>query len=194
VARIERNCLYCSATFIGVAQQKRCSACRRAYKQAWARGRYQTNEAVRESNRRRSRERHQVLREEINPRLRAHARRRHLMRKLEALRRYGESCRCCGERDYRVLTLDHSNGDGAAHRRELGVSGGAPFLIALDRLGWPDVAGLRTLCANCHMAHDLWGCCPHHEQRLAYRLGINIDLARALIEDRAGDDELESAR
>jgi hypothetical protein len=195
--RKERSCQRCSTTFVGVAQQKQCDDCRRAFKRAWARERYRTNESVREANRVRARERHRALRDQIVPKLREHARKRHLARKLAALRRYGEACVCCGERDYRFLTLDHSDGDGAEHRRQLlgsSRAGGAPFLVALERLDWPDVTGLRTLCANCHMAHDLWGSCPHHERRVSDRLSIGIDLARALIEDRAGDDELESAR
>ena len=95
---------------------------------------------------------------------------RHLRRKLTALAQYGDCCVCCGETDYRFLTFDHSDGDGAAHRRQLLGStrlGGAPFLIALERLGWPPVPGLRTLCANCHLATDLWGGCPHQKAILS---------------------------
>ena len=193
--RIERTCRTCGQTFTGVAQQKTCPACRQAAKQAWARRAYREYPQHREANKTRSRERHQRLRDEINPKLREHARRRHLTRKLTALAHYGSSCACCGERDYRFLTLDHSNHDGAEHRKAIGSrGGGAPFLISLERLGWPAVPGLRTLCANCHMAIDLWDGCPHRERRLSERFGLSHDLARAILAGQAGDTDLEAIR
>ena len=126
--------------------------------------------------------------------MREQARQRHLRRKLAALRRYGDHCVCCGEHDYRFLTLDHGNGDGAAHRKALlgnARHGGGPFLIALERQGWPDVPGLRTLCSNCHMALDLWGACRHQEEWLVERLGLDLPLAKAILNgeiDRATAD------
>jgi hypothetical protein len=86
---------------------------------------------------------------------------KHKTMKREALRRYGDACHCCGERNYQFLTFHHSLKDGAAHHRSLGLKSGKGLVRALWKLGWPDVPGLVTLCANCHMAIDLWGGCPH---------------------------------
>lgn len=76
--------------------------------------------------------------------------------------RYGTSCACCGESERVFLTLDHINGDGAAHRRELAGSsrvGGVNFYQKLIKAGLPD--GIRTLCWNCNAARHRLGVCPH---------------------------------
>ena len=46
-------------------------------------------------------------------------------RKLErrtVFEHYGLECACCGESTYEFLEIDHINGDGASHRRAIGVS------------------------------------------------------------------------
>lgn len=90
----------------------------------------------------------------------------HKRRKLKALRRYGDACVCCGERHYQFLTFHHSLNDGKYHRKSLlgdASKSGRGFLIALEREDWPDVPGLETLCANCHMAIHTNGGCPHKQ-------------------------------
>lgn len=75
---------------------------------------------------------------------------------------YGTSCACCGESDEVVLTLDHINNDGAAHRKETtGKSTGAglDFYRKMIRSGFPTL--LRTLCWNCNAARGRFGYCPH---------------------------------
>lgn len=63
---------------------------------------------------------------------------------------YGWSCACCGATER--LTIDHVNGDGAAHRIELyGTDrgkGGVPFYAWLVRQGFPP--GYQTLCLSCN--------------------------------------------
>lgn len=80
---------------------------------------------------------------------------------------YGERCACCGETCRVFLTLDHVNGDGAEHRRELG--GGRTtstdktwrWLVAND---FPD--GFQILCYNCNCGkRDNGGICPHQEAK-----------------------------
>src|SRR5262252_4538483 len=39
--------------------------------------------------------------------------------RLEMIAAYGGECACCGETEPVFLTLDHVNGDGAAHRRSM---------------------------------------------------------------------------
>ncbi len=37
---------------------------------------------------------------------------------------YGGRCECCGEEEIGFLTIDHIDGKGAEHRREIGIKGG----------------------------------------------------------------------
>lgn len=85
-------------------------------------------------------------------------------RKLFVLRHYGgdpPQCQCCGEVHIQFLAIDHVNGDGASHRRELGLKGGTAFYSWLVQNGLPD--GFRVLCHNCNMAYGIWGVCPHQQ-------------------------------
>ncbi len=70
-----------------------------------------------------------------------------------ALEAYGNECACCGEAGEQFLTIDHINGDGAAHRRE---TGGNTYYW-LRQNGYPE--GFRVLCWNCNSALGLRGFC-----------------------------------
>lgn len=63
------------------------------------------------------------------------------------------TCAQCGCGDMRVLSIDHPNLDGAAHRRSLKVIGGAQFYRWLKREGYP--SGYRVLCLSCNLADYL---------------------------------------
>ena len=72
-------------------------------------------------------------------------------RRNEALRtavfgHYGRECACCGSTA--ALTIDHINGDGAAHRLALSRGGGVPFYFWLIESGFPE--GFQTLCVSCN--------------------------------------------
>ena len=69
-------------------------------------------------------------------------------------------CACCGEDLFEFLTIDHINGDGAAHRRELGTDA---IYAWLKREGYPE--GFRVLCINCNFAMGLYGYCPHQQEK-----------------------------
>jgi hypothetical protein len=56
------------------------------------------------------------------------------------------ACALCGESHFEFLALDHMNGDGASHRREVGV--GPYQLRVLQKQGYP--SGFRVLCHNCN--------------------------------------------
>jgi len=78
---------------------------------------------------------------------------------------YGGKCACCGETEFAFLTLHHIDGDGAAHRKALGLNrnvAGWAFAWRLLKAGLPD-AHLEVLCWNCHMATEHRGICPHKE-------------------------------
>jgi hypothetical protein len=79
-------------------------------------------------------------------------------RRKAVLEHYGLECLCCGEDTYEFLEIDHVNDDGAAHRREVGVSGVYAWLI---KNNFPE--GFRTLCSNCNMSRGRYGYCPHIE-------------------------------
>ena len=72
------------------------------------------------------------------------------------------SCSCCGENHLQFLTIEHINGDGGRHRKEL-KRGGVNFykwLLAKSENGvLPE--GYEVLCFNCNFALGHWGKCPH---------------------------------
>lgn len=91
--------------------------------------------------------------------------------KLAALSQYGPTCMCCGEYDSRLLTIEHSNGDGAAHRREIfgNSRGGSGLYRWLRDNGYPRDLGLAVLCGSCNQSsHQNGGICPHSDPREAY--------------------------
>jgi hypothetical protein len=77
----------------------------------------------------------------------------------------GYKCVCCGETQPSMLTLDHINNDGAAHRRTLN-GGRARTTASVDmyrRLkdeGFPPI--MQVLCYNCNISkHRNRGTCAH---------------------------------
>lgn len=77
----------------------------------------------------------------------------------EVLQHYGERCACCGETIYGFLTIDHINGGGAAHKREIKRS----IYQWLKQNKYPE--GFQVLCFNCNCAKGIYGKCPHKETR-----------------------------
>lgn len=78
----------------------------------------------------------------------------------QAIERYGGRCACCGETERLFLQLDHIDGGGNQHRRELGGNGAYLLATWLKRNNWPE--GFQVLCANCNIGKHLnGGTCPH---------------------------------
>ena len=69
--------------------------------------------------------------------------------KTTILAHYGNKCACCGETRWEFLVIDHINGGGKKHIREIGCSGGTGFYRWLIKNHFPK--GFRTLCDNCNM-------------------------------------------
>lgn len=88
----------------------------------------------------------------------------HLALKMSAITAYGKICKCCAYSDVRALTIDHINGDGAAHRRANGIKCPASFYRWLQLNQHP--AGFQTLCYNCNHAKGTYKTCPHQEKRI----------------------------
>lgn len=79
-------------------------------------------------------------------------------------------CGCCGEERIEFLSIDHIEGEGAAHRRSLKITGGYRFYRWLKKEGYPP--GYRVLCYNCNLARGFHGYCPHEKKKL---VTVNFD-------------------
>ncbi len=70
--------------------------------------------------------------------------------KVEVLTHYGNgdlACVRCGFDDVRALSIDHVNGGGLAHVRQIKKKSGVPFYYWLKAQGYP--LGYQTFCFNC---------------------------------------------
>jgi hypothetical protein len=76
-------------------------------------------------------------------------------------------CACCGESTEEFLTIDHINGGGRKHRRQLGRSP-TSFPLWLIRNSFPP--GFRILCYNCNCVRAHAGYCPHEKKQEAPRI------------------------
>lgn len=81
---------------------------------------------------------------------------------------YGNRCKCCGETTPEFLALNHVEGGGAAHRREMNNSV-AQLYRSVIREGFP--ATYQLLCHNCNLAKGFYGQCPHERERNAQPSG-----------------------
>lgn len=85
--------------------------------------------------------------------------------KVEVITAYGGRCVCCGETYLEFLTIDHANGDGAAHRRKNGKGRG--IYLDLKARGFPQ-EGYRCMCFNCNISLGFYGYCPHKPDERRY--------------------------
>ncbi len=79
------------------------------------------------------------------------------------LRHYSKDkleCKCCGEKHYEFLALDHIHGGGTQHRKQLKSRYIYSYLI---KDGFPK--GYQVLCHNCNMAKAFYKRCPHRAER-----------------------------
>jgi hypothetical protein len=65
-------------------------------------------------------------------------------------------CRCCGEKEVKFLCIDHIDGNGAQHRREIKRKNIYSWLVTRK---FPK--GFQVLCYNCNCAKGFYGTCPH---------------------------------
>lgn len=83
----------------------------------------------------------------------------------KVLEYYGKMCDCCGETIEQFLCIDHINGGGKGHRKELEAQGikshGSCFYKWIIDQGFPEE--YRILCHNCNMAIGFYGKCPHED-------------------------------
>lgn len=88
--------------------------------------------------------------------------------KIKVMNRYG-GCRCscpgCNENNLTQLSIDHINGDGAKHRKEIGR--GNYIYNWLVKHDYPP--GFRVLCLGCNSSCGFFGFCIHESRQLMYR-------------------------
>ena len=70
-------------------------------------------------------------------------------------------CICCGESCVEFLTLDHINGNGSEHRKQVHPNRMHEWIV---RNNFPE--GFRVLCMNCNWSIGLRGYCPHQTRNL----------------------------
>lgn len=90
--------------------------------------------------------------------------------RIKVLEHYGgkvPTCTCCGEQHIEFLCLDHINGGGNRHRREIG--GGSRVFLWVIRNNFP--AGFRVLCYNCNSSLGHYGYCPHDNSHSSVSIG-----------------------
>jgi hypothetical protein len=68
------------------------------------------------------------------------------------------ACACCSESTIEFLVIDHVNGGGNKHRKEIG-KGSSAIALWLRRNNYPN--GFQILCHNCNQAKGSYGKCPH---------------------------------
>lgn len=78
--------------------------------------------------------------------------------KIEVMSKYANplQCWCCQEKTLEFLSIDHINGGGGKHRREIGLG---KIYHWLKKNDYP--SGFRVLCMNCNHAWGHYSCCPH---------------------------------
>ena len=87
----------------------------------------------------------------------------HRKKKKEVLLHYSSGflvCACCKESYYEFLCIDHIDGGGSKHRKELRENGHQSIYRWLINNGFPK--GFRVLCYNCNQSLGLFGYCPHN--------------------------------
>ena len=99
---------------------------------------------------------HQEYRERQNTNSKAYGRKL----RSQVLDAYGRICQCCGETEEHFLTVDHINGGGCQHRKQ--VKGGSIFHTWLIKRNFP--ADFQILCMNCNWAKGKYGRCPHTKE------------------------------
>lgn len=92
-----------------------------------------------------------------------HGKKQYQKARLRSLIHYGGNppcCACCKEERLEFLAIDHINGGGNRHRKEINRN----LHTWLYRNNYPP--GFRVLCHNCNFARGAYGYCPHENERL----------------------------
>jgi len=77
----------------------------------------------------------------------------------EVIGAYGGKCACCGETRKEYLTIDHIDGNGRKHKREMGFQ---DIYHWLRQNNYPE--GFQVLCFNCNSGKGNYSVCPHNKE------------------------------
>lgn len=91
--------------------------------------------------------------------LKVKSKERRKQQKIKVISHYSEGkncCACCGENKMEFLTINHINGGGHKHQREIGRGQLYQWLI---KNHFPE--GFNVLCWNCNCSLGKYGYCPH---------------------------------
>lgn len=97
------------------------------------------------------------------PKLNLYNREQGKKRRFICLQHYGGKvprCKCCKEKIVQFLAIDHINGEGNRHRREVLRRGEIYYWLIKNNFP----KGFQILCHNCNMAKGLYGKCPHNKR------------------------------
>lgn len=86
------------------------------------------------------------------------------MRKLRAtvVAALGGKCVCCGESEFKFLTIDHVGEWGSQHRKSLGRNSNTRKVLQdIINMGYPRDK-FQVLCYNCNNTNAFYGGCPHN--------------------------------
>lgn len=78
----------------------------------------------------------------------------------DVIKHYGNKCECCKESRFEFLAIDHVDGGGVKHLREIKSRNLAVWIF---KNNYP--TGFRILCHNCNMALGFYGYCPHQKRK-----------------------------
>jgi len=81
----------------------------------------------------------------------------------EVIDAYGGKCTCCDETRREYLTIDHTNGGGNKHRREIGATSSDDLYRWLKQNNYPK--GFQVLCFNCNCGKRNYSVCPHKKEK-----------------------------
>jgi len=90
------------------------------------------------------------------------SREKHLKVKIEVLNFYSKGtmkCSCCGENIIEFLSIDHIEGEGNKHRKNISTN----IYYWLKKMKFPP--GFQVHCFNCNLAKGFFGVCPHKKQK-----------------------------
>lgn len=93
----------------------------------------------------------------------------------------GYICACCGETEWKFLTLDHIDNDGSEFRQKMlgkRTASGMATYFWLQQNGYP--SGYQVLCMNCNYGKQMnKGICPHKERCNDYPKGVGTSVPKS---------------
>lgn len=149
---LDKICTVCGGnTQPFVKRNGKCALCRAEYYKKYAQA---NSSSIQVKNKRR----YQKLSAEDKQQRNQQHRSNFVKTREEVFAAYGGHCICCGENQSAFLTIDHINGDGGKHRKEVKEN----IYYWLKRNNFPKDS-IQLLCFNCNCAREFRsdGTCPH---------------------------------